>query len=810
MAVQFPPLRDFQAKAHQALRQGFKDGHKNQLIMAPTGSGKTILAMWIIHGVLQKGRRAVFVCDRTALINQTSQVADGLGLTDHAIVQAQHPRRDTSRPLQIASIQTISKRGYWPDADVVVVDEAHAQYKSWVEYAKQTKSVVLGLSATPFSKGLGKVFTNLVNVTSMHELTQAGILVPMKVFSCTQMDMKDAEKDKGGEWTERAAEQRGKAIIGDVVSEWLKLSSERKTIVFGATIKHCEEMAAKFLDAGVMAAVYTSETKEDERLRLLTEFKKPDSILRVLLTVEALAKGFDQADVSCVVDCRPLSKSLSTAIQMWGRGLRSHQGKINCHLHDHCIASGQRVLTDRGLVAIENIQLTDRLWDGVEFVEHKGVVSRGYRTTIQYAGLTATPDHPVKTAKGWRTLGQCSEEQEPIITTGAGRTALWECGNYFTRGDLAWPASSALHACALRVRHLWLSIHHFVGQFAKRQNQRVSDMQPASAGCASVALFKGCEHEEEVRQSKRPEIQGLRRSWDTVPFRLSDHLRSLDSGELRDTCGTRDDGAGPNRQQRSLRAGEHQVVESSAEYVKHQGQQTRPGDAQVQARAPGSDLLRRIFKKSYRIWSNILGNRGEVGSECRESKAETWDVLDCGPRNSFTCEGLLVHNSGNIIRMAEDFTEVYFNGLAALDDGEKLDKKQRDTDEPEVKDSACPACGYKPFFKRCMACGHEKQAPSDISHEPGVMQEITIGKGKHKTKLADDHRHLWDQVASYARIHSAPEKQPYLAKHLFTKIAGFQPPSEWAFSTTPDVPVTDGVHRKIRSINIAFARGKGK
>ncbi len=79
-----------------------------------------------------------------------------------------------------------------------------------------------------------------------------------------------------------------------------------------------------------------------------------------------------------------------------------------------------------------------------------------------------------------------------------------------------------------------------------------------------------------------------------------------------------------------------------------------------------------------------------------------------------------------------------------------------------------------------------------------------------QTKLADDHKHLWDQVASYARIHSAPEKQPYRAKHLFTKIAGFQPPSEWAFSTTPDVPVTDGVHRKIRSINIAYSRGIGK
>jgi superfamily II DNA or RNA helicase len=56
-----------------------------------------------------------------------------------------------------------------------------------------------------------------------------------------------------------------------------------------------------------------------------------------LVSVEALAKGFDVPDVSCVVDCRPLRKSLSTAIQMWGRGLRASPatGKRDCLLLDH-------------------------------------------------------------------------------------------------------------------------------------------------------------------------------------------------------------------------------------------------------------------------------------------------------------------------------------------------------------------------------------------------------------------------------------------------------------------------------------------
>ena len=82
---------------------------------------------------------------------------------------------------------------------------------------------------------------------------------------------------------------------------------------------------------------FTSHTAPEDREALLTEYARPDSELRVLVSVEALAKGFDVPDVGCVIDCRPLRKSLSTAIQMWGRGLRisPETGKRDCLLLDH-------------------------------------------------------------------------------------------------------------------------------------------------------------------------------------------------------------------------------------------------------------------------------------------------------------------------------------------------------------------------------------------------------------------------------------------------------------------------------------------
>ena len=95
-------------------------------------------------------------------------------------------------------------------------------------------------------------------------------------------------------------------------------------------------MCRQFNESGIPAAAFTSDTTESERKELLDEFSKPDSFYRILLSVEALAKGFDVKDVGCVGDCRPLRKSLSTAIQMWGRGLRSspETGKQDCILLD--------------------------------------------------------------------------------------------------------------------------------------------------------------------------------------------------------------------------------------------------------------------------------------------------------------------------------------------------------------------------------------------------------------------------------------------------------------------------------------------
>lgn len=158
------------------------------------------------------------------------------------------------------------------------------------------------------------------------------------------------------------------------------------------------------------------------------------------------------------------------------------------------------------------------------------------------------------------------------------------------------------------------------------------------------------------------------------------------------------------------------------------------------------------------------------------------------------------------MRFAEDFSEIFFNGLDALDMGEKLDKKiRRDDEEHEAK--GCPSCGYKPFHKRCMSCGFEKQEPALQEAVAGVMEEVVM---LGKKKLADDHRHLWEQLCTYARGHSSPERQRGRAWHLYQKITGKVPPADFDFYSTPNAEITANVRNKIKSLDLAYMKATRK
>lgn len=332
-------LRDYQRDGLDSLREGIKQGHRAQLLYAPTGAGKTEIAIALMEYSRRMGRRSAMIMDRIVLCNQTSTRLDSYGI-EHGVLQASHWRYRPAERIQVCSAQTLEKRKSFPGLDLLIVDEAHQIRKATAKFIDLHPSIkVIGLSATPFTKGLGNVFTNVVNTVTTKDLVDTGMLVPLKVFIAREIDMSGAKKI-AGEWSDAEATERGIKITGDVVNEWIKKTHEiygraRKTIVFAASVAHGADLASKFNEAGYNFVPISYMDTDEYKKEVFEDFAKPDTRINGLIAVDILTKGFDVPDVCIGISARPFSKSLSSHIQQMGRVMRMHPSKDFAVWIDH-------------------------------------------------------------------------------------------------------------------------------------------------------------------------------------------------------------------------------------------------------------------------------------------------------------------------------------------------------------------------------------------------------------------------------------------------------------------------------------------
>lgn len=326
-------LRPYQEQAVEAIRQHIREGKKRILLVAPTGSGKTVCASYLMYAAASSLHRCTFVVDRISLIDQTSAMLDRYGI-GHGVQQSQHQRWQPHQRVQVCSIQTLSRRR-WPDSDLDILDESHVLYKTHIRRMATNKAITVGLTATPFTRGLGKHWDAVVNVTTTQQLIHDGWLCPYRIYSCQEPDMEGVTVTSLGEWKESEASERALKVVGDVVAEYLKHGEGRKFICSGVDTAHVMELARQFREAGIPVATYTYKDRDADRADSVAIFRKPDSALRGLITVTAASRGFDVPDVSCIIMARPLRKSLAEHIQLFGRGLRIADGKKDCVILDH-------------------------------------------------------------------------------------------------------------------------------------------------------------------------------------------------------------------------------------------------------------------------------------------------------------------------------------------------------------------------------------------------------------------------------------------------------------------------------------------
>jgi len=332
--------RPYQVASIEDLRQGFREKHGRQVLAAPTGSGKSIVMLDMIKSAIAKKKRILFICERRILVEQFSKHLFTEGI-DHGVMMAKHWLFKPQALVQVATAQTLEKMESWPAFDICFIDEIHACMRKSIKNMMKVFPTmrVIGATATPFHPQLGAYFSRVTSVVSMQELVTQNFLVPFRVFVAHEIDTRGV-KVIAGEWQKDELEKRGQQIVGDVVADYVRISQEvfggyRKTICFSCGIAHGADLAQKFNEAGVNAVQISANDEDEYRAEVLADFAKPDSDIKVVISVSILSRGFDQTDVGHVILARPLKKSFSEHVQMIGRGARPHDGKNYCVVQDN-------------------------------------------------------------------------------------------------------------------------------------------------------------------------------------------------------------------------------------------------------------------------------------------------------------------------------------------------------------------------------------------------------------------------------------------------------------------------------------------
>lgn len=322
------------------------DKHGNTLAVAPTGAGKTIMLSAIIGEMFRhKSGKACVLAHRDELTFQNEdkfrRVNPGIstGVFDASV-------KSWRGDVTFAMVQTLSRENNlsaMPPMDVLVIDEAHhARADSYMRVIERVKAAnkgvkLLGMTATPNrgdKKGLRPVFSNVSDQITVRELIASGHLVPPRTFVMdvgVQDELRQVKKTASDfDMGAVSAIMNTRPINDAVVKHWKEKAGDRKTVVFCSTIKHAEDVARSFNNAGVPTVFVHGDMSDSEREAVLAEYTDGDA--QVIVNVAVLTEGWDHPPTSCVILLRPSSYK-STMIQMIGRGLRTVDPSDHPNVH---------------------------------------------------------------------------------------------------------------------------------------------------------------------------------------------------------------------------------------------------------------------------------------------------------------------------------------------------------------------------------------------------------------------------------------------------------------------------------------------
>ena len=336
-------LRPYQQEALDAVNAFSDKGINRQLVVLPTGAGKTVIFSHLPQ-TKNDSLPMLVLAHRAELLYQAKEkIGWSNPELDIQIEQADNVAGHCD--VVVASVPTLGRaeserilkypKNYFK---TIVIDEAHhaaaPTYRRILDYFNP--SLLLGVTATPQRSDntrLTDVFDEIVYYKTIQDLIEDGYLCSLVGYRIkTETDISGVATNEG----DYVASQLEDAIDtpernAHIVAAYHSLVPESKAIVFCAGVKHANNLASSFSATQVSTEVILGDTSTQDREHILARFKSGKT--RVLVNVGVLTEGFDEPSIQSIILARP-TRSTLLYTQIVGRGTRLYEGKPHCTILD--------------------------------------------------------------------------------------------------------------------------------------------------------------------------------------------------------------------------------------------------------------------------------------------------------------------------------------------------------------------------------------------------------------------------------------------------------------------------------------------
>ena len=336
-------LRPYQQEALDAIVNSEQNGVSKQLVVLPTGAGKTILFSHL--PLIRKNTLPMLVlAHRAELLEQAKNKIQASNPT--LVVEIEQAEKKAGQvDVVVASVATLGRNNtprileYSKDYfKSIVIDEAHhaaaITYRRVVDYFNPL--FLLGVTATPQRSDntrLTDVFQEIVYYKSIQDLIENGYLCPLIGYRVkTNTDITEVEI-QNGDYNQSQLEDHINTSERNahIVASYNNLASFSKAIVFAAGVSHARDLATSFAQNGTSVRVILGTTPSEERAQILKDFSS--GVVKVLVNVGVLTEGFDEPSLETIIIAKP-TRSTLLYTQIVGRGTRLYDGKPHCTIID--------------------------------------------------------------------------------------------------------------------------------------------------------------------------------------------------------------------------------------------------------------------------------------------------------------------------------------------------------------------------------------------------------------------------------------------------------------------------------------------